>query len=238
MSISLTSFELEPACSVLVDRLLPLPSSSWRQQTQNWFCCVNKLAAPPPVYLKVRDVLYGAGVCVFHQQSFEETATRDEGGRVLCRTCGADLGSRVEDSVEVWSHSVVASTADGKSRLNGTISSYFDNFALLLLSRLDDPGTIMPKLQFSNPAGNQRIQVWVVDKTLECYQSEQLKLIPNKFAKILYKVSKESDPNFDDVIVSERMLTDSLEHLNQSCDSFPSDLKFANGFQVAYVKYL
>jgi len=83
-----------------VERVLPLPSSSWRSQTKDWFCCVNKLDAPPPVHIRLTDILYGgAGICVLHSEVFVPGCfDASYPDLCCCASCGAELG------VQAWTY--------------------------------------------------------------------------------------------------------------------------------------
>lgn len=177
-------------------RVLPLPSSNWRQQTENWYCCVNKLTAPPPMLIQPNDILYGPGVCVVHANVFQ-IATDSSGiddkslsrRLIQCSKCGRHIGRFVEHSAELWSYAVMLQEVAVKDDENAIKSakpfsddigaSAFDNFRMALLSAVDDSGHIMPRLAFTaveeEATENRRLLlVWVVDKQLQIFTAASI----------------------------------------------------------------
>ena len=218
------------------ERILPLPSSSWRQQTQNWFCCVNKLDAPPDISFKASDILFGPGLCVFREEIFDSDKIRLQDFKVKCE-CGLCLGVKIEDTFEIFSHSLEFVSSQDKTPLHPEMSSFLDNFVCILRARIEESAQIMPRFTCVDENGT-KYHIWVVDKHLECYRSSIGETLVKEIVAKVVITSGPSQQASDEVFINKQMMGESTEFFNNSCDNFPNDLKFINGSKVAYIKQL
>jgi len=210
-------------------RLLPLPSSSWKQQTPNWFCCVNKLSTPPPINMQPTDILYGPGTCVFHTDVLAKTQ---------CEGCGDEIGRVVDGTFEAWSSSLTMSRNGTKTLLHSGITSPFTNFSWLLLALTDDRNQTMPQFQFKTGSAECRLDVWVVEKQLQYIRSEVSgELVEEKVIKILFKESSTLSEGFEEVPISAKMLKSGKIYLGQVSQGFPDQAKFVNGYQTSFIAW-
>lgn len=210
-------------------RLLPLPSSSWKQNTPNWFCCVNKLSAPPPINMQPTDILYGPATCVFHPDVLQKTE---------CGSCGVEVGRVVDGNFEAWSSALTMSRNGIKTFLHSGITSAFANFSWLLLALTDDSSQPMPRFQFKAGSDDCRLEVWVVDKQLQYIRSDDSgALVEEKVVKILFKESSTRSEGFEEVPISAKMLSCSLKCLGLVSRGFPDQAKFVNGYQTSFIAW-
>ena len=222
----------------------------------------QRLDEPPPVSIRPTDLLYGPAVCVLHQDvldphTVQVRTTGDKDAQdvldprtvqvrttaVTCSQCGAELGHQVQDTVEIWTHSVVLTAAGtDKLYLNPDVRTAFDNLRVLLFSRLHDQvggGELMPRFLFA--ADRRRLTVWVVDKCLELYTANDNNVEKHAAVKVLYAIESTSDRDAVgsnsaamDTLPTE-MMEEVVTQLNRLTDSLPDDLQPKNGWQVAYL---
>lgn len=107
-------------------RLLPLPSISWKEFSQDWFCaCVhgpdpeatrpqapkNREMAANSLQPRPGDVLFAPGFFCTPVSPFESTLA-PTGKALLCPGCDADLGILHGTTCQFWQHAVSFAVAE------------------------------------------------------------------------------------------------------------------------------
>jgi len=129
-------------------RVLPRPSSGWKEGSSDWFCCAHKTktsgrpeggecgkTAKTSFVAGHSDVLWGPASFLVHGDSVEGKC-REEGGNLLnCVHCGAEFGSigcTGEENAKIWNYGVTfREVASGQGDCEGNdLSGDIENLNL------------------------------------------------------------------------------------------------------------
>jgi len=237
--------------SVTPDRVLPLPSGSWKADSLDWYCCVHKLKKPPVLQPRSNDLLYNSYSFVVDKSNFsdaavvhtlgdskmnnsEETEFSDLTTIITCSRCDVELGSLVRESAYIWSNTVLLKSGESILRSNVEVETAEDCFKMIINSHVIESISAMPKLVVTNRT-DQSLVIWIIDKDLTVVKSGTDNVVKETVMKVLFK--KESnvpDSSLENVEVSNSIFYAGLKMLENSTKNLPESFKFANEFHVAY----
>jgi len=259
-----------------VQRILPLPSADWRQVAANWFCCSTRhltssaAAQINPTSLNPRngDVIYGPAYCLLNKDVFLDcNLVVDETDKIVrCVHCNLEIGEQSDQAYQVWYYAVnIIKTSSSenvnnhanisKLKIHPQISDSWDNFRELLRYLVSESGSRMPAFKFVSHKKEKILSIWILDKCLSCYCSEQFSdksiiLSKQKMLKIMFtenngnpEVNGHLNGSFlahkaaeEEVRLSDVMHSSAVQMLSTYCKHFPYESKFVAGKQISFIK--
>lgn len=238
---------------VKLERVLPLPRSSWSEAASDWYCHLHAgESAHQSLISRSTDCLYGSSYRALSSSLIKDGSLTRIGREWNCSVCQSSIGLASDDRVNIWCHTAQWSVQDSKIwTVVSAVPTPLEAFYYTLYDALEEEKSFFGrKMSFNDPSNDSALTLWFVGDngfTLEgtCQSMNNVvEFLPSRLQRVLFKMtnitmgSNPTHKKMSDVSeyeVSQSMLRSISNELLQSSEHIPPSSRSAAGFSIGYL---
>ena len=235
--------------ALVFQRVLPLPSSSWKDAASDWYCHQHshdgeeKKPVVDNLEPKSTDCLFSSYYCSISTHHLKNEYLNKEGKCFRCLKCATEIASFVDGHIHLWCHAVSFVEEENAAQTTQLVTP-LEAIQLAIIDALEeDTSFFSRKLGFQDPNGRTLI-IWFLgnqDMNLKSAGSSHTEAIleVQKRDRVLFKLTDAScKKELSSISVSHTssvMLTTLTEVLEQSNLFLPPSCRIAAAFSVGFL---
>jgi hypothetical protein len=239
---------------VKLERVLPLPRSSWSEAASDWYCHLHagESAHQSSLISRPTDCLYGSSYRALSSSLIKDDSLIRIGREWNCSICQSSIGLANDDRINIWCNTAQWSVQEGQIwTVVSAVATPLEAFYYTLYDALEEEKSFFGrKMSFNDPSNDSALTLWFIGDngfTLEGVSqalNNTVEFFPSRLQRVLFKLTNITVGNnpthkkMSDVSeyeVSQSMLRCISNELLQSSEHIPPSSRTAAGFSIGYL---